>query len=494
MRTTHSRRKTAILRPILCAACLVLLLCRPAAAQDSAPTNDPVEIIRLDDEPLQITNAGTDTISITLTDVELADVVLMFTKISGANIIATPANLTGRVTVQLTHVRWQPALAAILELHGMQLTEKVPGSGVYSIVHAHKDVHVRDIVQVIRHIPGNTNAQSLASVDLVNGSIGAALEQISESAGINIAYDRSLRSTTGLTIKREKTDTRELIEELEAITQQPLWVMDLDGFGLYVLSNVLCNRFSRQWLEPPFNTPPHLPSENGGTGKVITVIFADEPMNSAVESLARDGDLNLIARSGDLRGRVTVCLNDVHPRPALESIVETHSLQVVRVGYGPPIYAVVPWMPGYTGPHVPKEHLLFGPTGTIPASTNIDLTLTEATLGTTLTNIARLAKVNISYDTALNDLGHVSIDVRNAPHEDLLWAVLRFYYVHISRSESLGGYSVQYRPPPVYPFAQPHYQTEEPESPLPLRVQVWIALGLVLFVLVTLYGLRDKRR
>ncbi len=33
---------------------------------------------------------------------------------SGANIIASPTNLAGRVTVNLTDVHWQPALESIL--------------------------------------------------------------------------------------------------------------------------------------------------------------------------------------------------------------------------------------------------------------------------------------------------------------------------------------------------------------------------------------------
>lgn len=72
-------------------------------------------------------------ISITLDDVEMVDVVRMFTRISGANIIAAPSNLVGRVTVNLTEVEWQPALESILDMHGLALVEKTPGSRVYSI-------------------------------------------------------------------------------------------------------------------------------------------------------------------------------------------------------------------------------------------------------------------------------------------------------------------------------------------------------------------------
>ncbi|MCX7590008.1 MAG: hypothetical protein N2255_00100, partial [Kiritimatiellae bacterium] len=81
-----------------------------------------------------ISSQGSNLISVTLDDVELADVVRLFTRISGANIIVAPSNLTGRVTVNMTNVQWKPALEAILEMHGLVLLEKSPGSGVYSII------------------------------------------------------------------------------------------------------------------------------------------------------------------------------------------------------------------------------------------------------------------------------------------------------------------------------------------------------------------------
>ncbi|MBL7076676.1 MAG: hypothetical protein ISS31_04315 [Kiritimatiellae bacterium] len=87
-----------------------------------------------DDLPAGVTDSGDDLISITLDDVEILDVVRMFTRISGANIIATPSNLQGRVTVNLTDVAWKPALESILDMHGLALDEKLPGSGVYRII------------------------------------------------------------------------------------------------------------------------------------------------------------------------------------------------------------------------------------------------------------------------------------------------------------------------------------------------------------------------
>jgi type II secretory pathway component GspD/PulD (secretin) len=78
------------------------------------------------------TRAGsTDLISISLDNVPLQDVVRMFTRISGANIVAG-TNLVGNVTVSLQDVEWRPALNVILDSVQLALIEKSPG--IYTIM------------------------------------------------------------------------------------------------------------------------------------------------------------------------------------------------------------------------------------------------------------------------------------------------------------------------------------------------------------------------
>ncbi|MBN1267971.1 MAG: hypothetical protein JXB04_00135 [Kiritimatiellae bacterium] len=72
-----------------------------------------------------------DLITISLDDVPLQDVVRMFTRISGANIVAG-TNLQGNVTVSLQDVEWEPALRVILDSVDMAMVEKTPG--IYSIM------------------------------------------------------------------------------------------------------------------------------------------------------------------------------------------------------------------------------------------------------------------------------------------------------------------------------------------------------------------------
>jgi type II secretory pathway component GspD/PulD (secretin) len=75
-----------------------------------------------------------DRITISLNDVPLTQVVELFTRLSGANIISTPTNLTGHVTVSLKDVEWKAALDAILDQQGLMLQRKSPDQEMYSIV------------------------------------------------------------------------------------------------------------------------------------------------------------------------------------------------------------------------------------------------------------------------------------------------------------------------------------------------------------------------
>jgi len=72
-------------------------------------------------------------VSLTLDDVPLAEVVRLFTRISGANIIAATSNLQGQVTANLQDVMWKPAFESILERQSLQLVEKPPASGIFVI-------------------------------------------------------------------------------------------------------------------------------------------------------------------------------------------------------------------------------------------------------------------------------------------------------------------------------------------------------------------------
>ncbi len=75
-----------------------------------------------------------DLISIQLDDVAMGDVIKMFSRLSGANIIAPVSNIDARVSAKLDNVGWNPALTSILSMHGLAMVENPPGSQVYNVI------------------------------------------------------------------------------------------------------------------------------------------------------------------------------------------------------------------------------------------------------------------------------------------------------------------------------------------------------------------------
>ncbi|MCK5849356.1 MAG: hypothetical protein KAH23_00470 [Kiritimatiellae bacterium] len=169
---------------------------QPAAqpvAPPAAPVNDGTgkeETISLTDEMgSAATTNGEGRISISLTDVEMDQVVMMFTQISGANILATPSNLQGRVTVNLNDVEWKPALESILDMHSLMLMEKVPGSEVYSIV---KRIPGAPIPMVV-----DTIFLKYASATHVNGVLKSMLAGGGKISSFSSRNALVIRSTAG---------------------------------------------------------------------------------------------------------------------------------------------------------------------------------------------------------------------------------------------------------------------------------------------------------
>jgi len=131
----------------------------PIDALDGASANatdEDTEFIALPTDANPIAGAearpsdgGSNLITISLDDVAMVDVVRMFSRISQANIIATPSNLTARVTANLDGVEWKPALSSILAMHNQALIEKPTGSGVYSIVDKQPDAPEPLIVKTL---------------------------------------------------------------------------------------------------------------------------------------------------------------------------------------------------------------------------------------------------------------------------------------------------------------------------------------------------------
>lgn len=145
-----------------------------AVAAKSAPGTELIELGAESQLPPGVdvskSEQGSELVTITLDNVPLQDVIRMFTRISGANIVAG-TNLQGNVTVSLQNVEWKPAMNVILDSVNMALVEKSPG--IYSVLSKAelasepvtmdtvylRFVTVSNIVPVVQKMLVSTNAQ-----------------------------------------------------------------------------------------------------------------------------------------------------------------------------------------------------------------------------------------------------------------------------------------------------------------------------------------------
>jgi len=74
--------------------------------------------------------------------------------------------------------------------------------------------------------------------------------------------------------------------------------------------------------------------------KKVSMIFKDADLQNAIRVLARQAELNLVMDPTQVKGRVTVELNNVTVGPALATILRTNELELIREAGG--IYRVVP--------------------------------------------------------------------------------------------------------------------------------------------------------
>lgn len=108
----------------------------PAPAAEQEEDLPEVDEIGISEDMTAGADVAGGRISLSLKNVELQDVVRLFSRLSNANIIIPDLldeDDPKRIDVNLENVEWKPALQAILDTHGLELFEKIPGTEVYSI-------------------------------------------------------------------------------------------------------------------------------------------------------------------------------------------------------------------------------------------------------------------------------------------------------------------------------------------------------------------------
>jgi type II secretory pathway component GspD/PulD (secretin) len=220
-------------------------------------TNQQAEFVALPEQkdkliPGAVVQAKGDTLSIALDDVEMVDVIRMFTKLSKANIIATPSNLTGRVTVNLSDVEWKPALLSILDMNNLTLVEKTPNSGVYSIMPKQAGApEPLKVATLFLKYASVSNVEGVVKSMLVPGGMVSCFA--SKNALVVRATEGNLSEITNILARIDKMRDQVFIEakflELEDQAIQNLGInwQVLQGYELTASSLLLDYEEGRSW-------------------------------------------------------------------------------------------------------------------------------------------------------------------------------------------------------------------------------------------------------
>jgi len=136
-------------------------------------------------------------------------------------------------------------------------------------------------------------------------------------------------------------------------------------------------------------------SGSGQTQNLISVALDDVPLQSVISLFQKVSGANIIASSSNLQGRVTVNLDNVEWKPALDSILDIYGLRAVEKVPGSAIYSIITNAPGTVEPLVAQSIFLnyaqvsnvvslvksmIGADGTVSAFPNANAIIVRSTL------------------------------------------------------------------------------------------------------------------
>ncbi|MDA3798383.1 MAG: hypothetical protein PF692_04800 [Kiritimatiellae bacterium] len=108
---------------------------------ETVPADVPVEVVSVETEEVSLVSedveetVGSELIDFSCVDMALPEVIRLFTRASGANIVATTTEelKEAKVTVELKQVQWKPALNSILNMHNYELIQEDPTVEIYVV-------------------------------------------------------------------------------------------------------------------------------------------------------------------------------------------------------------------------------------------------------------------------------------------------------------------------------------------------------------------------
>lgn len=151
------RKQLHYISGVFVVALVIIVMClshaQEATESSGAKISAKPAALRVSDEvqPSSSILAEGGTVTLRFTDEPLNNVVALFTKTLGVNILASVADIEDKkVTVNLTGVEWKSALSAILAMHDLLLVEQSPGSKVHVIMPRREEAVEQRVVETIR--------------------------------------------------------------------------------------------------------------------------------------------------------------------------------------------------------------------------------------------------------------------------------------------------------------------------------------------------------
>lgn len=151
------RKQLHYISGVFVVALVIIVMClshaQEATESSGAKISAKPAALRVSDEvqPSSSILAEGGTVTLRFTDEPLNNVVALFTKTLGVNILASVADIEDKkVTVNLTGVEWKSALSVILAMHDLLLVEQSPGSKVYVIMPRREEAVEQRVVETIR--------------------------------------------------------------------------------------------------------------------------------------------------------------------------------------------------------------------------------------------------------------------------------------------------------------------------------------------------------
>jgi len=283
-------------------------------------------------------------------DVPLLNVVQMFMRISGANLVACVRDLEGDVTVSFEDVHWIPALLAVLTLHDLALVECVPGSEVYTIMPRSRTApSVPNVSPAKAATEAPVPRDALISMTADPVSVADVVQSVRKATGESIIFEHAADEGVTVLLHVEDSPWQPVLVSVLALHGMALIGPGPDGDGYRIAAARAHDRRRFREVSVPRSQLP-APAAPSKKQNLISVTLDQVPVRNTVQMFMRISGVNRVFCLDDLHGRCSVELEDADWLPALTTLLEPRGLSISEIPPRSSIYVILPRSPDPNDP------------------------------------------------------------------------------------------------------------------------------------------------